>query len=79
MARTPKLTTEQMLCGVKKGIANLKKIDSGELIVDYAEECDLRIFIEWLLQKLEGKIDIKEYIKLEDQYYNLGIEEVLND
>ena len=79
MARTPKLTTEQMLHGVKKGIANLKKIDSGELIVDYAEECDLRIFIEWLLQKLEGKIDIKEYIKLEDQYYNLGIEEVLND
>lgn len=67
MARTPKLTTEQMLRGVKKGIANLKKIDSGELIVDYAEECDLRIFIEWLLQKLE------------DQYYNLGIEEVLND
>ena len=52
MARTPKLTTEQMLRGVKKGIANLKKIDSGELIVDYAEECDLRIFIEWLLQKL---------------------------
>ena len=79
MARTPKLTTEQMLRGVKKGIANLKKIDSGELIVDYAEECDLRIFIEWLLQKLEGKIDIKEYIKLEDQYYNLGIDEVLND
>lgn len=79
MARTQKLTTEQMLRGVKKGIANLEKINSGELIIDYAEECDLRIFIEWLLQKLEGKIDIKEYIKLEDQYYNLGIEEVLND
>lgn len=79
MARTPNLTTEQMLRGVKKGIANLEKINSGELIIDYAEECDLRIFIEWLLQKLEGKIDIKEYIKLEDQYYNLGIEEVLND
>ena len=79
MARTPKLTKEQMLRRVKKGIANLKKVDSGGLKMDYAEECDLRIFIEWLLQKLEGKIDIKEYIKLEDEYYNLGIEEVLND
>ena len=79
MTRTPKLTTEQLLRGVKKGIANLKKIDSGELIVDYSEECDLRILIEWSLQKLEGKIDRKEYIKLEDEYYNLGIEEVLND
>ena len=79
MARTPKLTTEQLLRRVKKGIANLKKIDSGELIVDYSEECDLRILIEWSLQKLEGKIDRKEYIKLEDEYYNLGIEEVLND
>lgn len=79
MARTPNLTTEQMLRGIKKGIAKLKKVDSGELKMDYAEECDLRVFIEWLLQKLEGKIDIKEYIKLEDEYYNLGIEEVLND
>lgn len=34
--------------------------------MDYAEECDLRILVEWSLQKLEGKIDIKDYIKLED-------------
>ena len=79
MAKIPNLTTEQLLRGVKKGLAILQKLNSGELKMDYAEECDLRILVEWSLQKLEGKIDIKDYIKLEDQYYNLGIDEVLND